>query len=362
MKRFDIPEMPHELILKAKLKHEKVWDGIGRDLADPVMTITWDDPDANKDGLVVEPRRMVEEPEYDLAVQLKSVRRKIDMLKAGSDGPGSIPCLNLIHFGTGPVATAFGATMVMQTGIQPHFDPAFHTPEEALAAEKPDLVRGGWLGAILDRIEYYNEMTDGKIPISISDNAGPWSIATSVWHYEDMLEALLTCPEAVHHLVKLCTDAIIEVDEMQIEAARNAWGIIGDTGGGSWMPRGAGVGDDVLVTVSPQMWKEFFRPYNEIISNRYGGIVYHCCMKHERHLHAMAETKGFMGFDADPLYNNHDIIESALTGKGVWNRVVTDWEQARRFKGKFGMFLGAHGKTKEEAIENSKKMIDYIHK
>ena len=362
MKKFDIPEIPHELVVKAKLQQYKVWEGQNWDQEDPCILLTWDDPDYGKDGLYIEPKRMVEDPEYDLEVQLRGVRRKIEMLEAGSTGPGSFPTLNLIHYGTGPIATAFGAEMVMLSGIQPHFRPAVHEAEDVLNIEKPDLYRGGWLGAILDRIEFFNEATQGKIPISISDNAGPWNIASSVWHYEDMLEGLYTYPEAVRHLLKLVTEAIIEVDEIQIEMARNAWGIRGDTMGGGYPPRGAGVGDDVMVTVSTPVWKEFFLPYNEIISQKYGGIIYHCCMKHDWHLKAMSETKGFMGFDPDPAYNDHDKIEEALTGKGVWNRCVSDWDQARRFKGKFGFFLNAHGATKEEAVENSKKMMDYIHK
>ena len=361
IKKFDIPEVPHELVVRAKLQQYKVWEGKNWSQDDPCITLTWDDPGYGKDGLVVEPKRMVEDAEYDLEVQLRGVRRKIEMLEAGSTGPGSFPTLNLIHYGTGPISTAFGSEMIMQTGIQPHFEPATHDAEDVLKMEKPDLFRGGWLGAILDRIEFFNEATQGKLPIAISDNAGPWSIATSVWHYEDMLEGIYTCPEAVHHLLKLVTEAIMEVDEIQMETARNAWGIYGDTMAGGYLPRGAGVGDDVMVTVSTPMWKEFFLPYNQMISQKYGGIVYHCCMKHDWHLKAMSETPGFLGFDADPAYNDHNLIEEALTGRGVWNRNVWDREQAKKFRGKFGFFLQAHGDTKEAALENSKKLMEHIH-
>ena len=361
MKKFDIPEIPRELMLRATRKAFDIYDGTDLEQNDPAITLHWDDPDYMDYLAAADPKRMVEDPEYDLETQLKNIRYSIKMLEAGSTGVGSYPVLNLVHFGTGPIATAFGARMVMQTGIQPHFDPAFHTAEEALHTEMPDLFRGGWLGAILDRIEYYNEATQGKIPIAVSDNAGPWSIATSVWHFEDMLEGILSAPEAVHHLLSLTTRAIIEVNDIQCRMARNAWGVMGDTLGGGWLPRGGYVGDDVMVTVSTPMWKEFFQPYNEILSHRYGGVVYHCCMKHDWHLQAMSETAGFMGFDADPMYNDLGKIESALTGKGGWNRAVTDWEIAKRCKGKFGFFLGVQEKTKEAALEQAKRMVEYIH-
>ena len=360
MKKYDIPDIPHELVLNARYTQYDVWEMNDLNLENPSITITWDENERNELGLGYEPKRMVEDPDYDLQVQLWGIRRRIEMLEAGSTGLMSFPSLNLIHFGTGPVATAFGAHAVLQTGIQPHFKPAVHTAQEVLKLEKPDLIRGGMLGAILDRIEFFNEATHGKIPITISDNAGPWSIASSVWHYEDMLEGIYTCPEAVHHLLKLCTEAIMEVDERQFEYARNTWGGVGDTMGGGCIPRGAGVGDDVMVSVSTPMWKEFFKPYNEMISKRYGGIFYHCCMKHDWHLKAMSETYGFMGFDADPQYNDVGKIAEALTGNGAWSRCVNDINHVKLGKGKFGMFLGAHGKRKEEAVDNSKRFLDEI--
>ncbi|MCL2665972.1 MAG: hypothetical protein FWE82_10190, partial [Defluviitaleaceae bacterium] len=131
MKKFDIPEIPHELVVKAKLIQRDVWEHKDLNLNNPAVTLTWDNADYGAGGFYNEPKRMVEDAEYDLEVQLRGIRRKIEMLEAGSTGPGSFPTLNLIHFGTGPIATAFGAEMVMQKNIQPHFKPAFHTAEEA---------------------------------------------------------------------------------------------------------------------------------------------------------------------------------------------------------------------------------------
>ena len=40
---------------------------------------------------------------------------------------------------------------------------------------------------------------------------------------------------------------------------------------------------------------------------------------------------------------------------------MTDWEIAKRCKGKFGFFLGVQEKTKEAALEQAKRMVEYIH-
>jgi len=240
---------------------------------------------------------------------------------------------------------------------------------------KPNLYKDGILPLILDRIEYFNEATQGKIPITPCDTAGPWSIATQIWHYEDMLEAIHTDPDVVHSFLDMVTDCIIEWYTIQIAKIRN-WSGSYISYAWPWYPRGIFIGDDCMVCVSPAMWEEFFLPYNNRLAKEYGGIVYHCCMCYENHLMSLAtKSYNFMGFDADPKFNNIDKIEAGLVaGKGVWSRVIgmpfqdIPADQAvedaigyiRQLKGKVGLFLGVHGKNKQDAIEKGKRLLGSI--
>jgi hypothetical protein len=114
------------------------------------------------------------------------------------------------------------------------------------------------------------------------------------------------------------------------------------------------------VTVSPKQWEEFFKPYNEILSRNYGGVQYHCCMRHDWHLEGMSRTYGFIGFDADPAWNDVDIIERVLSGRGVWMRALEDWDLIRRIKGKVAFNISIKSKTKQEALDKVVRFKEFL--
>jgi hypothetical protein len=330
---------------------------------------------------------MIADPETDVRAQLQNIRETIEHLEAGQDlgvALANYPGMHLLHFGTGPLATAFGSHLVVREDEQPFVEPAVHTPDEVMRLRKPDLLRDGLCPQILERIEFYNEATQGKLPLNCSDNAGPWTIATQVWHYEDMLAAIHTAPEAVHYLLDLVTECMIEFTHIQITRMARWSGKCG-TVPWPWHPRGFGLGDDTMVTVSPQAWEEFYLPYNNRISREFGGVTYHCCYGWDRYFPSVVKTDGFIGMDAFPEYNDLDRIEAALAGRGVWTTLLGDmptqrpvtaggrdrtgssrrpWQDdlraIRRLKGKTGMFLGVHGDDRQDAVDRAKRLLDLI--
>jgi hypothetical protein len=374
--KYDVPNIPYELVAESKRKARKVWNREDLDLKDPCLGLCWDrPPEQNIPGVTGADR--IRDPELDVRCQLEDIRRTIEHMEAGpAAGIPSVshPGFNLIHYGTGPLATAFGAKWIVREDDQPFFEPAIHTPQEARAMRKPNLHKDGILPLVLDRIAYYNEATQGKVPLTPCDTAGPWSIATQIWHYEDILEAIQTDPDAVHSFLDLVTDCIIEWYTIQETKIWN-WSGSHSSGSWPWCPRGAGIGDDCMVCVSPAMWEEFFLPYNDRLAREYGGICYHCCMCHENHLMTLTKSNHFMGFDADPKFNNFEKIEAALVaGKGVWSRVLgmpfhdISADQAledtigyiRRLKGKVGLFFCVPGKNKQDAIDKAKRLLNSI--
>jgi hypothetical protein len=356
VKKFDIPEIPYEYVVKAILKIRKVWALEDLDLEDPAIFIGAPRdpvPDASCNST-----ERVLDPGFDVADQLTTIRSAIGSMTAG-EGFCNIPAMNLLHFGTGPLATAFGSNAVLRKNSPLAFEPAVHTVQEVRRLEKPNLQKDGMCRQILERIDYYNEATRGMIPILPCDTAGPWSIATQIWHYEDMLEAIYTAPEVVHGFLDLVTDCMIEFIYIQMERiGRNFCSY--DHTGWFYHPKGWYLGDDVMVTVSPAQFREFFMPYNERISREFGGVIYHCCMKHDYQFENMVNTKGFMGFDANPVHNNFDLIEKALSGKGVWAYLNENWEYIDRLRGKAGQLLYASGKTMDEILENVYRLREHL--
>ncbi|MHB1294424.1 MAG: uroporphyrinogen decarboxylase family protein [Anaerolineae bacterium] len=319
---------------------------------------------------------MVRDPELDVRLQLERVRHSIESMEAAHElGVASYnyPAMDLIHYGTGPLATAFGARFVLREGSQPAFEATVHTPEEASRLTYPNLYQDGICPQILERIAYYNEATQGRIPIHYCDTAGPWSIATQLWHYEDIMEAIYTAPDVVHHVLNLVTDAIMEWCDIQVTHMRNFLG--GNSTVFPWTPRGFHSGDDTIVCVSPKALEEFYLPYNNRLSRHYGGYSIHCCMRWDFHYLTLAtKTVGFMGFETSPEYNDIGKLEQALSHRGVWNTPLGDMMKAEhgesgrrddlpiisRLRGKCGMVLGVYGDNRQDALDRARRLLDAL--
>lgn len=374
MPKFDVPETPWDLIGQQRNGWRKLWD---RDfsLETPLLQVGWKWDAPFKIGAETLPEgwscfsdsaRRINDPEFDVRCQLEQARRQVEELSVSRElgfATTNTPAFDLIHFGTGPLATAFGASFIMREGFQPFFEPAVHTPEEALKLKKPDLFHDGICPQILARIEYYNAATQGQAILTPCDTASPWSMATQIWHYEDMLEAILSAPEAVHYVLNLVTETILEWYTIQ-ETYIGRWGGTHSSFSRPWLPRGIGMGDDCMVCVAPKIWEEFFLPYNNRISREYGSLIhYHCCMKYEAYFDSLVKTEGFIGFDPSPEFNDFEKIASTLERcRGVWTRQISHKDPnclnyVRRLKGKVGMFFGVGGDNREEAIKEAREFM-----
>ena len=368
MTKFDIPEIRWELVDEARRRTRLACERRDLDLKEPALSIGWDRPGEPVDGkssmsflILGDQKRMIEDPSYDLKWQLVWIRRQLEHLDAGQDVGMPLAnhfTLHLLHYGTGPLATAFGGKLIVRDQEQPFIEPAIHTPQEAMKLRKPDLRKDGILPAILDRIAFYNDATQGRLPVTFCDTASPWTIGTQIWHYEDMLEATYSAPEAVHYFLDMLTDCIIEWHDIQ-KARLGRWTMANSCVPDCWLPRGILMGDDCMVAVSPRTFEDFFLPYNNRISRAFGGLCYHCCLKHDFQFAGMARTEGFLGMDGDLDCNDREKIFSTLDGRGVWLRRLdqNQMEFIRRLKGHVGCLLHVGGKNREEAVANARRML-----
>lgn len=368
MTKHEIPQTPWHLVARQRSIMRRLWNR-EYGLADPVVTIGWPYEFASPIGSIrdfgcfTEAARRVQDPEFDVLCQLESVRHQVECLEASAEVGhvlANVPAFDLIHYGTGPLATAFGSRMVLRDGLQPAFEPAVHTPREVMRLKKPDLFRDGVCPQIIERIQHYNEVTRGEVILTPCDTAGPWSIATSIWHYEDMLEAIHTAPEAVHFLLDLVTESIIEWYTIQ-ETYIGRWGRSHTSFSFPFFPRGNGIGDDCLVAVSPGTWEGFFLPYNNRLSREYGGMIaYHCCMRYDGHFESIAKTDGFIGFDAQPSHNDFAKIAATLERHhAIWTRQCGpgDMEYIRRLAGKVGMLFAVSGSDRADAVRQTRDFL-----
>jgi hypothetical protein len=368
MTEFAIPEIPWDLIASQRNAMRKPWSG-DYSLQTPALwldypwSFTLEGKTYTSFSCFAEARRRVEDAESDVRCQLEVVGHQVECLRCGIDlglPLMNVPAFDLIHYGTAPLATAFGSAMILREGHFAAFGPAVHTAEEVLKLRKPDLLKAGVLPRILERIQYYSDVTQGKVILTPCDTAGPWSIATSIWHYQDMLEAIHTAPEAVHYLLDLVTDCTIEWYNIQ-ETYIGRWGRSHSSFSSPFFPRGIGIGDDTLVAVSPATWEEFFLPYNNRLTHEYGNaILYHCCMRYDTHFPSIDKTDGFKGLDAGVDHNDFDKIEAALVqARGIWSRPLgpQDMDLIDRLRGKVGLLFAVSGSDRTDAIRQARDFL-----
>lgn len=109
---------------------------------------------------------------------------------------------------------------------------------------------------------------------------GPFTAISSVYPIEKLLRATVLTPEAVHRLMRLCTDALLEVHSEFIKA-----------GAMILMCEPVATGS----IIGAKAYKEFVKPYTiELMNNIHtkGGMVcYHICGDVTNNLQDMVETK-----------------------------------------------------------------------
>jgi hypothetical protein len=127
-----------------------------------------------------------------------------------------------------------------------------------------------------------------------ADSQSPMDCAALLWGNE-IYTALYDEPDLVHALLDLITETTIAFVRRQKE-------ILGESN--EWMhhwwyrvPAGVRVVDDTTINLSPQMYAEFARPYNERIFAAFGNGYMHYCGHGLQAQDLRLATKGLRGIE-----------------------------------------------------------------
>jgi uroporphyrinogen-III decarboxylase len=244
-------------------------------------------------------------------------------LKARTDW---MPFLEPWH-GVGVYANAFGCAYDWDVCDYPQTRYAISTVEEARTIRRPDWRDGEICRLVMESIRYFRQRVGDAIPIACTDTQSPIDTATLVWQTDSFLLACHDEPETVHRFLGMVTDLIIEFSLAQLEAigpnpARPGHSACLSRARG----RAAGIGlsDDLATVVSPALYEEFARPYNERIASALGGVVIHSCGTwHPRLIGTVLATKGLAGVelalsrDDDPSPSAPETVRDGFAGTGV---------------------------------------------
>lgn len=183
---------------------------------------------------------------------------------------------------------------------------------------QPGSVADQWLK--LQR--FYLEETEGNIPVHVCDMQGPLDAAGQIWGYENLLAAPYE-EEIYDRIMSLVTEAFITLWK---EQQKNAGDLLIPTHmfGWDWVPEGNGVSvsTDSLAMISPQFYKDYYRPYLERISCELGPMTIHSCGQFGHQIRELYQTTGLAAINAGQM------TIAQLLDAGIDSQKIIIWDIA----------------------------------
>ena len=222
-------------------------------------------------------------------------------------------------FGTGVMASGFGVDTVFNGRMDPTTGGfVINSVDEIDTLTIPDPTADGLMPRVLERIDYFRSQSE--LPVCITDCQGPLTTAVQVCGYENAFYWFYDHPRAMHTLMRVVTDSLIEWVETQKrhtgEPRNHCFG-----NQGVYVPEGLGVwiSDDDAILMPPDIYREFVVPYNDQIFEAFGGGVLHFCGTASQQLENFKAMKYLKGINNFALGNLKELVElkNALSGKAV---------------------------------------------
>jgi hypothetical protein len=178
-------------------------------------------------------------------------------------------------------------------------------------------VTDGELGRVLDLTRYFLERTEGRVPIRMTDVQGPLDSAALILGHNAFLAAMVTNPQAVHHLIQRVTDLTIVFVNAQRALIREHGAEFVPTVNYPWLPDGYGinVAHDECVMISPAMHDEFAVPYLNQVSEAFGGVFIHSCGKWAHQCPSLARVHDLRGLEFGASEAPYEPVLDYFNGK-----------------------------------------------
>jgi len=218
-------------------------------------------------------------------------------------------------------ANAFGSPLFWTEITDVQSKPRYLFADEVANVPMPKAGECQMMQMVLDYIRYFKEQTHGLIPISLTDTQSPNDTASLILDPCELFAVSLEEPEALTDFMTKITQTIGDFSEMQIDAIGEdlyvAPGHMMLSGSGL---KGIALSDDNMAVVSPASYEVIGKPYNEMLSRRFGGLALHSCgvISHNIPLLLQTEGLGMLDFkitDFEP--NDAALLAEKFAGTGI---------------------------------------------
>jgi uroporphyrinogen-III decarboxylase len=239
------------------------------------------------------------------------------------------------------MATMFG--LPVHWGHDPDQSPGVRQPllkdlELVYSLAKPDVYTAG-----LRLVRMFAARFPGWVHLSGLDLGGPLNSCRDLVETELLYTAMVEQPEPLHHLLRLVTELQIDCYQATIEAAGGLERLTCIDMAQMWLPEGhtGFVSDDVGATISPAMFAEFSRPYNNRILARWPGGLLHNCGPHPAADYYLDHTPPLNGLNCSYRYSRRDLprLGRAFAGRGLVQVMFDNGESAEEMLAGFRYML-----------------------
>ena len=241
-----------------------------------------------------------------------------------ASGSGSLMAVRA-NYGVGILPSLFGADIAIMDealNLLPTSRPlrGMEQIREVLDAGIPNL-RSGLGGKVLDMTKRFAALGEkypkiGKyVHVYHPDLQGPMDVCELLWG-SDLFLDLIDHPDTVHALLNLICNTYVafmqEWDEMLKRSNGYAphWGFLHK---GHIVLR-----DDSAMNLSPAMFDEFIKPYDQRLLDECGGGVIHFCGRGDHWIESASGLEGLYGVNlSQPHLNDMNRIFSNTVDKGI---------------------------------------------
>lgn len=225
-----------------------------------------------------------------------------------------LPLLNsYLHIGVH--ASAFGCLILRDEG-EPKVTPVIQGLDEFGKLREPcdsDETRLN-----LDYLAYLARHRAPGWLVSHLDTQGPTDVASLVWDYSDLLVSALEAPDKIRWLLDRITRYTIDLAHRQLALVPD---LSLNHNPGIYLPPGMGISasEDLLAVVSPSWYRQFGLPYNNQLSEAFGGIFIHSCGDFTQNLPVLRQHHKLRGVNFNLGEVKIAPLLDALAGRCVLN-------------------------------------------
>jgi hypothetical protein len=244
--------------------------------------------------------------EKQLGLRLASVKKTLELVP-----DDYIPTL-FVNVGCVAIESAlglevyYGETPDQTPGVKKHL---LDDVEDVYKLKLIDPYKDGIIPEFLNRVAYFVEQTDHRIPVTCLDMNGPMAIGMNILGSENFLLGMYTNPEEIKHVLNFAMDNIISVTDACAQAAGGINNMTCTDFVWEWFPEGkkGHVSDDVSAMYKPDFFKEFSIPVNNKVYGKYGPGTIHNCGPNPCVDYYLEHTPKISGADLNFKYSRDDL-------------------------------------------------------